>query len=78
MTDDDRAGPDGPPAAHRAPPGSRGRRSSDVQAALAAHPGGVGDRVVQLSSGEYEAHDTGVNWPHHVFLEPELTVVDAE
>ena len=36
--------------------------------ALAAYPGGIVDRVVQLSTGEYEVHNIGVNWPHHVFV----------
>ena len=51
--------------------------STATQAALAAYPGGVVDRVVQLSSGEYEAHYIGVNWPHHIFLQPDFTVVGA-
>jgi hypothetical protein len=38
-----------------------------VEAALAAYPGGVVDRVVKLSDGEYNVHYIGVNWPHHVF-----------
>jgi hypothetical protein len=38
-----------------------------TEAALAAYPGGVVDRVVKLSNGEYEVHQIGVNWPHHVF-----------
>ncbi|MEA2497392.1 MAG: hypothetical protein QOJ29_5303, partial [Thermoleophilaceae bacterium] len=37
-------------------------------AALAAYPGGVIDRVVKLSNGEYEVHNIGVNWPHHIFV----------
>jgi hypothetical protein len=49
-----------------------------TQAALAAYPGGVVDRVVQLSSGEYEVHNIGVNWPHHVFVNPDSKVVGAE
>jgi hypothetical protein len=40
--------------------------------ALAAYPGGVIDRVVKVSNGEYEAHNIGVNWPHHVFVNQEL------
>jgi hypothetical protein len=32
-----------------------------TEAALAAYPGGVVDRVVQLSHGEYEVHYIGVN-----------------
>jgi hypothetical protein len=48
-----------------------------TQAALAAYPGGVVDRVVQLSSGEYEVHNIGVNWPHHVFVSQDFTVMGA-
>ena len=50
---------------------------SAIEAALAAYPGGVVDRVVQLSDGEYEVHDIGVNWPHHVFVNQAFTVVGA-
>src|SRR6202162_4450825 len=39
-----------------------------TEAALAAYPGGVVDRVVKLSNGEYEVHNIGVNWPHHIFV----------
>ncbi|MCU1697355.1 MAG: hypothetical protein JWR34_3418, partial [Mycobacterium sp.] len=39
-----------------------------TEAALPAYPGGVVDRVVKLSDGEYEVHYIGVNWPHHVFV----------
>jgi Domain of unknown function (DUF5666) len=46
-------------------------------AALAAYPGGVVDRVVQLSGGEYEVHYIGVNWPHHVFVDQNFKVVGA-
>jgi hypothetical protein len=48
-----------------------------TQAALAAYPGGVVDRVVQLSGGEYEVHNIGVNWPHHVFVDQNFNVVGA-
>jgi hypothetical protein len=48
-----------------------------TEAALAAYPGGVVDRVVQLSDGEYEVHDIGVNWPHHVFVSQAFSVVGA-
>jgi hypothetical protein len=47
-------------------------------AALAAYPGGVVDRVVKLSNGEYEVHNIGVNWPHHVFVNQDFTVVGAD
>jgi hypothetical protein len=48
-----------------------------TEAALAAYPGGVVDRVVQLSNGEYEVHYIGVNWPHHVFVDQSFKVVGA-
>jgi hypothetical protein len=48
-----------------------------TEAALAAYPGGVVDRVVQLSNGEYEVHYIGVNWPHHIFVEQDFKVVGA-
>jgi preprotein translocase subunit YajC len=46
-------------------------------AALAAYPGGVVDRVVKLSDGEYEVHNIGVSWPHHVFVNTSFKVVGA-
>jgi hypothetical protein len=49
-----------------------------TEAALAAYPGGVVDRVVQLSTGEYEVHYIGVNWPHHIFVNQDFTVVGAD
>jgi hypothetical protein len=49
-----------------------------TEAALAAYPGGVVDRVVQLSNGEYEVHYIGVNWPHHIFVDQTFTVVGAD
>jgi len=48
-----------------------------IEAALAAYPGGVVDRVVQLSDGEYEVHTIGVNWPHHVFVDQSFKVLGA-
>jgi hypothetical protein len=49
-----------------------------TQAALAAYPGGVVDRVVQLGTGEYEVHYIGVSWPHHIFVDQGFTVVGAD
>ena len=49
-----------------------------TEAALAAYPGGIVDRVVKLSNGEYEVHNIGVNWPHHIFLNRAFKVVGAE
>ena len=48
-----------------------------TKAALAAYPGGIVDRVVKLSNGEYEVHNIGVNWPHHVFFDQDFKVVGA-
>jgi hypothetical protein len=48
-----------------------------TEAALAAYPGGVVDRVVKLSAGEYEVHNIGVNWPHHIFVDKSFQVVGA-
>jgi hypothetical protein len=49
-----------------------------TEAALAAYPGGIVDRVVLLSNGEYEVHYIGVNWPHHIFVNQDFKVVGAE
>ena len=49
-----------------------------TEAALAAYPGGVVDRVVRLSNGEYEVHNIGVSWPHHVFVSPAFKVLGAD
>jgi len=49
-----------------------------TEAALAAYPGGIVDRVVKLSDGEYNVHYIGVNWPHHVFVSQDFKVVGAE
>jgi anaerobic selenocysteine-containing dehydrogenase len=52
--------------------------SKATEAALAAYPGGGIDRVVKLSNGEYEVHDIGVNWPHHIFVSQSFKVVGAD
>ena len=49
-----------------------------TEAALAAYPGGVVDRVVALSTGDYNVHFIGVNWPHHVFVNESFAVIGAE
>ena len=49
-----------------------------TEAALAAYPGGIVDRVVLLSNGEYEVHYIGVNWPHHVFVNQDFQVIGAD
>ena len=48
-----------------------------TKAALAAYQGGIVDRVVKLSNGEYEVHNIGVNWPHHIFVNKNFKVVGA-
>jgi hypothetical protein len=52
--------------------------SKATEAALVAYPGGVVDRVVKLSNGEYEVHNIGVNWPHHIFVSQDFNVVGAD
>jgi hypothetical protein len=49
-----------------------------TEAALAAYPGGIVDRVVKLSNGEYEVHNIGVNWPHHIFVSQNFKVGGAD
>jgi len=49
-----------------------------TEAALAAYSGGIVDRVVQLSNGEYEVHNIGVKWPHHIFVNQDFKVVGAD
>jgi hypothetical protein len=48
-----------------------------TEASLLAYPGGVVDRVVKLSNGDYEVHNIGVNWPHHVFVNSNFKVIGA-
>jgi len=48
-----------------------------TEAALAAYPGGVVDRVVALGNGAYEVHYIGVNWPHHIFVNQDFQVIGA-
>jgi hypothetical protein len=55
-----------------------GRAASEAtEASLRAYPGGIVDRVVKLSNGEYEIHNIGVAWPHHVFVTKHFKVVGA-
>jgi hypothetical protein len=52
--------------------------SKATEASLAsAYSGGVVDRVVKLSNGEYEVHNIGTAWPHHVFVNQAFKVVGA-
>jgi hypothetical protein len=46
-------------------------------AALTDYAGGIVDRVVRLSNGEYEVHYIGANWPHHIFVNRDFKVVGA-
>lgn len=46
-----------------------GTKADDaIAAALRSYPGGIVDRVVQISSTEYEVHNIDRAWPHHVFV----------
>jgi Domain of unknown function (DUF5666) len=48
-----------------------------TESALTSYAGGIVDRVVRLSNGEYEVHYIGVNWPHHIFVTSQFKVVGA-
>lgn len=48
-----------------------------VKAAQAVFPGGVVDRVVELSDGDYEVHNEAIAWPHHVFVNTHFKVIGA-
>jgi membrane-bound inhibitor of C-type lysozyme len=48
-----------------------------TEAALAVYPGGVVDRVVSIGGGDYEVHNIGVNWPHHIFVNSDFQVIGA-
>ena len=50
--------------------GTEANKATEV--ALANYPGDIVDRVVELSNGEYEVHNIGVNWPHHIFVSYDL------
>ena len=49
-----------------------------TEAALSAYPGGIVDRVVKLSNGQYQVHNIGVNWPHHIFVNQDFKVIGAD
>jgi|ERR1700733_4760717 len=49
-----------------------------TEAALAAYPGGIVDRVVAIGNGQYEVHYIGVNWPHHIFVSQNFQVIGAD
>jgi cytochrome c-type biogenesis protein CcmE len=49
-----------------------------TEAAQAVVPGGINDRVVLLSDGEYEVHNISVNWPHHIFVSKDFKVLGYE
>jgi hypothetical protein len=44
---------------------------------MAVYPGGLVDRVVKLSNGDYEVHNIGINWPHHIFVNQDFKVIGA-
>jgi hypothetical protein len=48
-----------------------------TEASLTAYPGRVVDRVVELSNGDYEVHNRGVNWPRRVFVNGDFQVTGA-
>jgi hypothetical protein len=56
---------------------SGSKANQAIEAALTAYAGGVIDRVVQLSNGDFEVHHIGVNWPHHIFVNKDFKVIGA-
>jgi hypothetical protein len=69
------------PAAYKAGSGTILSGTAAVkatEAALAAYPGGIVDRVVQMSNGQYEVHYIGVSWPHHIFVNQDFQVIGAD
>jgi hypothetical protein len=56
---------------------SGARAYAAVRAAQAVFPGGVVDRVVELSAGNYEVHNIAILWPHHVFVTQHFKVTGA-
>ena len=55
--------------------GTEANKATEV--ALASYPGGIVNRVVELSNGDYVVHNIGVNWPHHIFVSHDFKVVGA-
>ncbi|HWG60260.1 MAG TPA: hypothetical protein VG253_00985 [Streptosporangiaceae bacterium] len=49
-----------------------------TEAALAAYPGVIVDRVAELSNGKYNVHCIGDSWPHHVFVNHDFKAIGAE
>ncbi|HTI66211.1 MAG TPA: hypothetical protein VL460_01550 [Caulobacteraceae bacterium] len=49
-----------------------------IEVALANWTGGVVNRVVKLSTGEYEVHNVGVAWPHHIFVDKSFKYLGAQ
>jgi hypothetical protein len=56
----------------------RSTASQAIEAELAASSEGIVDRVVESSNGEYEVHNTGVSWPHHILVNQHFKVIDAD
>jgi hypothetical protein len=54
------------------------RANEATKAALRTYPGGIVDRVVKIGTSEYEVHNIGVNWPHHIFVNRNFKVVGAD
>jgi hypothetical protein len=48
-----------------------------TEAALAAYPGGIVDRVVAIGNGDFEVHYIGVSWPHDIFVNQDFQVISA-
>jgi hypothetical protein len=49
-----------------------------IEAALTGYTGGMINRVVKLSTGEYEVHNVAVRWPHHIFVSKDFKYMGAQ
>jgi len=49
-----------------------------IETALGAWTGGYINRVVKLKTGEYEVHNVGVDWPHHIFVDKGFKYLGAK
>jgi hypothetical protein len=49
-----------------------------IEAGLTAWTGGYVNRVVKLKTGEYEVHQVGVDWPHHIFVDKNFKYLGAK
>jgi hypothetical protein len=49
-----------------------------IEAAMTGYTGGMINRVVKLSTGEYEVHNVASRWPHHIFVSKDFKYMGAQ